>query len=80
MLYIILIIEPCTIFKTNSIKSNPFKPNHIYIASLTTVFNGYSCIANLIRLSLGPRFFLVLHTIKAEHNYMLSLNNHTHYI
>jgi len=58
MLYIILMIEPCTIIKTNSIKSNPFKPNHIYMTNLTTVFDSYSCIANLTRLSLGPRFFI----------------------
>lgn len=56
MLYIILMIEPCTIIKTNSIKTNPFKTNYVYMTSLTTVFNGYSCIANLIRLSLRPRF------------------------
>ena len=56
MLYIILMIEPGTIIKTNSIKNNFFKTNHVYMASLTTVFDGYSCIANSIRLSLGPRF------------------------
>ena len=50
MLYIILMIEPCTIIKTNSIKTNPFKTNHVYMASLTTMFDGYSCIANSIRL------------------------------
>ncbi|WP_264755650.1 hypothetical protein [Psychrobacter sp. 4Dc] len=42
MLYIILMIEPCTIIKTNSIKNNFFKTNHVYMASLTTVFDGYS--------------------------------------
>jgi len=56
MLYIILMIEPCTLIKTNSIKNNFFKTNHVYMASLTTVFDGYICIANLIRLSLRPRF------------------------
>jgi|GEM_PF-5781194 len=42
MLYIILMIEPCTLIKTNSIKTNPFKTNYVYMASLTTVFDGYS--------------------------------------
>ena len=56
MLYIILMIEPCTIVKINNIKNNPFKTNHVYMANLTTVFDSYSCIANSIRLSLGPRF------------------------
>jgi len=56
MLYIILMIEPCTIIKTNTIKTTLIKTNNVYMASLTTVFDGYSCIANLIRLSLGPRF------------------------
>ena len=46
MLYIILMIEPCTLIKTN----------HVYMASLITVFDGYSCIANPIKLSLRPRF------------------------
>jgi len=41
MLYIILMIEPCTIIKTNSIKTNPFKTNHVYMTSLTTVFDSY---------------------------------------
>ena len=42
MLYIILMIEPCTLIKINSIKTNPFKTNYVYMASLTTVFDGYS--------------------------------------
>ncbi len=42
MLYIILMIEPCTIIKTNSIKTTLIKTNHVYMTSLTTVFDVYS--------------------------------------
>jgi len=58
MLYIILMIEHCTLIKINSIKTTLIKTNHVYMANSTIVFDSCSCscIANLIRLPLRPGF------------------------